>query len=40
MIRNTVRMAMLAAAFTFALPAWADYETGQRAQVEVGDCFV
>ena len=31
MIRNAIRMSMLAAAFTFALPGWADYETGQRA---------
>ena len=31
MIRNTIRMAMLAAAFIASLPAWADYETGQRA---------
>ena len=31
MIRNAIRMAILAAAFITALPAWADYETGQRA---------
>ena len=31
MIRNTIRMAILAAAFISALPVWADYESGQRA---------
>ena len=31
MIRNTIRMAMLAAALIVGLPVWADYETGQRA---------
>ena len=31
MIRNAIRMAILAAAFILSLPAWADYETGQRA---------
>ena len=31
MIRNTIRMAMLAAALIVGLPVWADYTTGQRA---------
>ena len=31
MIRNTIRMAILAAAFISSLPAWADYEARQRA---------
>ena len=31
MIRNTIGMAMLAAALIVGLPVWADYETGQRA---------
>ena len=36
MIRNTIRMAMLAAAFISALPAWADYEAGQAARGDAG----
>ena len=31
MIRDAIRTAILAAALISTLPAWADYETGQRA---------
>lgn len=31
MIRKTIRLVVLAAAFTSSLPVWADYETGRRA---------